>query len=88
MHLLLLLLKNRFGNIADAVHLRPVDLRLRFGLVPRSSRTAASTSLQDVCAHTLGFIRLYRARMRLLFRNTYSRESVQNFFALNFQLSR
>jgi hypothetical protein len=88
MHLLLLLFQNRFGDVADAVHLRPVDLRLRLGLVPRGSRRAAPTPLMDVGAHTLGFIRLNRARMRLLFGNPYCRESVQNFFALNFQLSR
>jgi hypothetical protein len=88
MHLLLLLFQNCFSNVADAVNLRPVDLRLRLSLMPRGSRTAAPAPPQNVGAHTLGFIRLNRARMRLLLGNPYGRESIQNFFALNFQLSR
>jgi hypothetical protein len=89
MRLLLLLLEDRFGDVANAVDLRPVDLRLGFGLMPRRCRAAAPTPrLQDVGAHTLGFIRLDRARMRLLLGNPDCCESIQNFLALDFQLSR
>jgi hypothetical protein len=89
MRLLLLLFQNRFGDIANAVDLRPVDLRPGFGLMPRRCRAAAPTPrLQDVCAHTLGFIRLDRARMRLLLGNSDCRERVQDFLAFDFQLTR
>jgi hypothetical protein len=88
MHFLLLLFENRLGDVADAVDLRPVDLWLDLGLMPRAGRTRASTPLEDVGAHTLGFIRLDRARMRLLLGYANRCESVQYFPALNFQLSR
>jgi hypothetical protein len=52
-------------------------------------RAAASAARsEDVGAHTLGFIRLNRARMGFLLGNSNGRESVQNFPALNFQLPR
>jgi hypothetical protein len=84
---LLLSLENLSGDIAWLVGLGPVDFRLGVGVVPR--RAAASAArFKDVCAHTLGFIRLNRARMGFLLGNSNGRESVQNFPALNFQLSR
>jgi hypothetical protein len=67
--------------------LRPVNLRLGFGLVPHR-RAASTPTLQDVRAHTLGFVRLDRARVGLLLGNTDCRESIQNGPALHFQLSR
>jgi hypothetical protein len=88
MHLLLLLFQNRPGYIADAVHLRPVDLRFRFGFVPRTGAPASAAPLQNVGAHTFCFIRLDGARMRFLLGNPDRRESVQNLFTLDFQLPR
>lgn len=83
----LLVLQNRSGHITDVMHLRPVDLRLDLGLVPRR-RARPAPALQNVGAHTLGFIRLDRARVRLLFRYADFHESIQNCFALDFQLPR
>ena len=89
MQFLLLLFENRFGDIADAVDLRPVDLRLDLGFMPGRGRTRRSAApLQNVGAHTLGFIRLNRARMRFLLANPNRHESIQNLLALNFQLPR
>jgi hypothetical protein len=88
MQFLLLLFKDRSGRIARAVHLRPVDLRLHFGFMPRRPATARSAPPQDMGAHTLGLIGLDRARMRLLLGYANRCESVQYFPALNFQLSR
>jgi hypothetical protein len=88
MHLLLLLFENRPGHIADAVHLRPVDLRLHLGLVPHAGAAASAAALQNVGAHTFSLIRLDGARMRFLLGNPDCRESVQNLFTLDFQLPR
>ncbi len=49
---------------------------------------AAAARLQNMRAHTLGFIHFDGARMRLLLRYADFRESVQNRLALDFQLSR
>jgi hypothetical protein len=87
-HFLLLLFENRPGDVADAVHLRPVDLRLYFGLMPSRRIRRASTPFRNVSAHTLGFIRLNRARMGFLLANSNGYESVQNLLALDFQLPR
>jgi len=86
MGFLLLPLENLAGDIAGLVGLRPIDLRFDIGFVP--SRRAGTACLMDVGAHTLGFIRLNRARVRFLLRDSNSRESIQDFFALDFQLSR
>jgi hypothetical protein len=83
----LLVLQNRLCHITNVMYLRPVDLRLDFSLMPRR-RTAATPTLQDVCAHTLGFVRLDRARVGLLLGNADFHESIQNCLALHFQLSR
>lgn len=88
LHLLLLFFQNGFGHIADTVNPGPVDLRLDFGVMPSRRAAAGTAPFEDVRAHTFGFIRLNRARMRFLFRDTDCHESVQNFFALDFQLSR
>lgn len=87
MGFLLLPLENLSGDVAGLVGLRPVDFGLHIGLMPRC-RTAPTPTLQDVRAHTVGFLGLDGARMRFLLGNPYCRESVQNFLALNFQLSR
>jgi hypothetical protein len=88
MQFLLLLFKDRSGRIARAVNLRPVDLRLHIGFMPRRPAAAPAAPLQNMGAHTLGLIGLDRARMRLLLGYAYRCESVQYFPALDFQLSR
>jgi hypothetical protein len=88
MRFLLLPLENLLRDIARLVRLRPVDLRLHIVGMPWCGSASRPASPQDVRAHTLGFIRLDGARMRLLFGDPDRRESVQNFFALDFQLSR
>ncbi len=88
MGFLLLPLENLSGDVAGLVRLGPVDFRADVGLMPRGRAGVAAAPLQDVGTHTLGFIDLDGARMRFLLGNPYSRESVQNFPALNFQLSR
>jgi hypothetical protein len=84
---LLLSLQDLLRNVAGLMRLRPVDLRLHIGFVPRRRAAAAPPSL-NVGAHTLGFIRLDRARMGFLLGDPNCGESVENFLALNFQLSR
>jgi hypothetical protein len=86
--LLLFALENRPRCVARLRHPRPVDLRLRLGLMSRRSRVVSAPALQDVRAHTLGFIRLDRARMRLLLGNSDCRECVQDFLTFDFQLTR
>jgi hypothetical protein len=88
MQFLLLLFKDRSGRIARTVNLRPVDLRLHFGFMPRRPAAVRSAPPQNMGAHTLGLIGLDRARMRLLLGYANRCESIQNFPALNFQLSR
>jgi hypothetical protein len=83
---LLLSLENLAGDIAGLMGLGPVELRLNLGFMP-SRGTAAAAPLKDVGAHTLGFIRLNRARMGFLLGNSNGRESIQDFLALDFQLS-
>jgi hypothetical protein len=88
MGFLLLSLEDLPGDIPGLVGLGPVELRLDLGFVPRSVAGASAASFENVGAHTLGFIRLDRARVGLFLSNSDSRESVQNFPALDFQLSR
>ena len=85
-HFLLPLFQDRLRYVADSVHLRPVDLRLGLSFV--ASRRAYAPSLQDMRAHTLGFIGLNRAGVGLLLRNPYFCQCVKNGLALDFQLTR
>jgi hypothetical protein len=85
---LLFALENRSRCVARLRHPRPVDLRLRHSLMARRGRVVPAPALQDVRAHTLGFIRLDRARMRLLLGNSDCRECVQDFLTFDFQLTR
>ena len=87
MNFLLFAFEDLAGDVAGFVGLRPIDFRLHIGLVPGCG-TASTPSLQDVRADTLGFFRLDGARMRLLLGNTYGHESIEDLFALHFQLSR
>lgn len=87
MSFLLALLENGFCHIADAVNLRPVNLWLRFRFVPAGVHRDAA-AFQDMGAHPLGFVRLNRAGVRLLFGHANCGESVKNFLALHLQLTR
>lgn len=82
----LLLLENRLRDVPDVMHLGPVDFRLDLRLM--TSCAAPATRPGDIGAHTLGFVRFDRTRMRLLLGNSDRRERVQNFSALYFQLTR
>jgi hypothetical protein len=73
-------------DVARLVRLRPVDLRLHFRLGFRR-RAAAAAFAQNVRAHPLGFVHLNGARVGLLFRHADLDQSIQNFFALYFQLA-
>jgi len=84
---LLLLFENRPGYVANTVDLRPVDLRPGLGFMPWPTGRR-SAPLQYVGAHTLGFVHLDGTRVRLLLRDSYRRESIQNLLALHFQLTR
>lgn len=75
------------GDVPRLVCLRPVDLRLGLGLGLRR-RGAAAAPAQDMSAHTLGFVRLDGTRVGLLLRHANCGQSIQNLFALNFQLAR
>lgn len=87
MQFLLAPLQDRLRDIPHMVNLGPVDLRLWFSLVT-SGAAASPASLQNVCAHKLGFMLLNRAGVRLLFRHADFRQSIQNGFALDFQFPR
>jgi hypothetical protein len=85
--ILLLLLENSFGDVADAMNLRPVDLRLGFGFVPHTAaRTAAA--LQNMRADTLGFVHFDGTGVRFLFGHANCGQSFQDFPALHLQLTR
>ena len=86
-HFLVALLENGFRHIADSVNLGPVNLRLRFSFVPGGAHGDAA-AFQDMGAHPLGFIRLNRAGVRLLFGHANCGESIKNFFALHLQFTR
>jgi hypothetical protein len=88
MRLLVPALENRLGRVARLRHPRPVDLRLGLGLVTRRPAVVAAAPLQNMRAHTLGFIHFDGARMRLLLRYADFRESVKDRLALYFQLPR
>jgi hypothetical protein len=83
---LLLLLENSFGDVADAMDLRPVNLRLGLGFVARCADTAAA--LQDMRADTLGFVRLDGTGVRLLLGHANCGQSFQDFPALHLQFTR
>jgi hypothetical protein len=85
---LLFSLENLSGDIAGLVGLGPVDLRLRVGFMARRRTAAGAAPSEDVGAYTLGLIDLDRARMGLFLGNSNGRESVQDFPAFNFELSR
>jgi hypothetical protein len=84
---LLLLFEDRPGDVADAMHLRPVNLRLRLGLVARRTGGTA-TALQDMRADTLGLVRLDGTGVRFLLGHANRGQSFQDFPALNLQLTR
>lgn len=50
-------------------------------------RTRVGRATIDVASHKLGFARFNRARMGLFFCHAHSRQSIQNGFALHFQLA-
>jgi hypothetical protein len=83
----LLVLEDSPRHITNVMHLGPVNLRLDLGLMP-GRRARCAPALQNVRAHTLGFIRLDGTRVRLFLGNANFHESVQNRLALDFQLSR
>jgi hypothetical protein len=56
--------------------------------VTRRPAVVAAAPLQNMRAHTLGFIHFDGARMRLLLRYADFRESVKDRLALYFQLPR
>jgi len=85
-HFLLPLLQDRLRYIADSVYLRPVNLRLGLSFV--ANRRAYAPSLQDMRAHTLGFVGLNRAGVGLFLRNPDFRQCIKNGLALDFQLTR
>ena len=85
-HLLLPLLEDRLRYVANSVYLRPIDLWLRLRFV--ASRRAHTPALQDMRAHTLGFIGLNRAGVGLFLRNPYFHQCVKNGLTLDFQLTR
>jgi hypothetical protein len=84
---LLLSFENGFGHVADMVHLRPVNLRLRLGLVARRTGGTA-TALQDMSADTLGLVRLDGTGVRFFLAHANRGQSFQDFPALNLQLTR
>jgi hypothetical protein len=84
---LLLLFEDRSGDVADAMNLRPVDLRLGLGFVARAGGGAA-TALQDMRANPLGFIRLYGTGVGLFLGHANCGQSIQDFPALDLQLTR
>jgi hypothetical protein len=84
---LLALFEDRPGDVARLVHLRPVDLRLNFGLMAASRRRNAAAP-EDMRADALRLMLFNRAGVRLLFSHADCRQSIQNFFALDFQLTR
>jgi hypothetical protein len=84
---LLLPFENRFGDIADVMDLRPVDLRLGFGFMTRRKGRSAAP-LQNMHTNPLGFVRLDRAGVRLFFGHANCDQSFQDFPALHLQLAR
>jgi hypothetical protein len=84
--LLLAPLQNRLRHIPDMMHLRPIDLWLYLGFMPRTAGQASPS--QDVGAHKLGFVLLNRARVRLFLGHANFGQSIQNSFALDFQFPR
>jgi len=89
MRLLLPAFENLARDIARLVGLGPVELWLDLGFVPSRGKTAADAApFKDVGAHTLGFIRLDRARMGFFLGNSNGGESVKYLLAFDFELSR
>jgi hypothetical protein len=84
---LLLPFENGFGHVADVVHLRPVDPRLRLAFVAQRTGGAA-TALEDMSADTLGFVRLDGAGVRLFLGHANCGQSFQDFPALHLQFTR
>lgn len=81
-------LLNRLQDVARLRHLRPVNLlRCRALALGRRRTAIPAASPLEVRAHTLRFVRLERAGVRLRVRHPYFLQHVQNGFALDLELS-
>ena len=83
-----LLLEQQAGDISRFGDVREIDLGLdlRFARARAAVASRACCTLSgEVLAHTLGLVRLDRARVRLLFRYSDKGKDVENRFALDFQ---
>jgi hypothetical protein len=87
MRFLQALFEDRLGGIARLGNARPVDLRPGVHFMPSGSGRTA-TAAQNVGTYALGFKLLNGAGVRLLFRYADCCQSVENFFALDFQFTR
>ena len=84
-----LLLQQKAGHITGLRDVREIDLGLDLWLTSTTAAipTDGSTALsREVFAHTLGFVGLNRARVRLLFRYSDQGKDVENRLAFDFQL--
>jgi hypothetical protein len=80
-------LLDRLQHVAGLRNPRPVDL-LRHGAFRLGGRAAIPAAPPlEVCAHTLCFVRLERAGVRLRIGHSDFLQHVQNGFALDLELS-
>jgi hypothetical protein len=84
---LLALFEDRPGDVARLVHLRPVNLRLGFGLMASSGRRNAA-AFEDMRADALGLMLFDGAGVRLLFCHADFGQSIENCLALDLQFTR